>query len=81
MDMNDRRPQTGPVTYESSDKCRRCGWPESEPYETVSRHLTSTGMIVYTRCFCGLLQVRSYPVAGRRGGLIARGDGSLRKAA
>jgi hypothetical protein len=57
----------------TSTRCRRCGWPESEPYETVSRHLTSTGMIVYTRCACGLLQVRSYPIAGRRPGLIARG--------
>ncbi|HEY7486710.1 MAG TPA: hypothetical protein VH912_19775 [Streptosporangiaceae bacterium] len=64
------------MTYKDtkSRKCRRCGWPEDQPYETVSRHLTSTGVIVYTRCVCGLLQVRSYPHTGRRAGLIARGD-------
>jgi hypothetical protein len=46
----------------------------------VSRHVTSTAVIVYTRCVCGLLQVRSYPfgparpVGGRRADMIARGD-------
>lgn len=38
--------------------CPRCGWPETDVYEVVSRHRTSTGVILYTRCVCGLLQVR-----------------------
>jgi hypothetical protein len=76
-------PQTCSVTLHdrTESKCPQCGWPESVPYETVSRHLTSTGMIVYTRCVCGRLQVRSYQIAGRRSGLIARGDSAARAAA
>lgn len=66
---------TNTKTYQDTNtkRCRRCGWPEEQPYETVSRHHTSTGVIVYTRCACGLLQVRSYPHQGRRSALIARG--------
>ncbi|MFD0776256.1 hypothetical protein ACFQZ2_20170 [Streptomonospora algeriensis] len=48
--------------------CPDCGWPESEIYQVVSRHLTSTGMVVYTRCACGRLQVRSLSVPNGRGG-------------
>lgn len=55
--------------------CGRCGWPESEPYEIVSRHYTSSGVIEYTRCACGLLQVRYRNAADTRdaGRLVARG--------
>ncbi len=38
--------------------CPRCAWPEAEPYEIVSRHVTSEGVISYSRCICGRLQVR-----------------------
>ncbi|WP_219419431.1 hypothetical protein [Pseudonocardia nigra] len=41
-------------------RCRHCGWPEQEPYEVVSRHVTSQGVIVYSRCACGRLQVRRH---------------------
>lgn len=39
-------------------RCRHCGWPESEPYRTLSRHVTSRGTIVYEQCRCGINQVR-----------------------
>lgn len=39
-------------------RCPNCGWPQREPYEIVSRHRTSSGVVVYTRCMCGALQVR-----------------------
>jgi len=37
------------------DTCPRCGWDQRDPYEIVSRHRTSAGEVVYTRCVCGLL--------------------------
>ncbi|MQA88079.1 MAG: hypothetical protein GEV03_26540 [Streptosporangiales bacterium] len=40
------------------DNCQHCGWPLEQPYEIVSRHLTSEGILVYTRCACGTLQAR-----------------------
>jgi len=46
--------------------CPRCGWPESDTYEVMSRHLTSEGVVSYTRCACGEVQVRFQPYdAGR----------------
>ncbi|MFI0483289.1 hypothetical protein [Actinomadura sp. 9N215] len=39
-------------------ECPRCGWPESQVYEVLSRHLTSEGVVTYTRCACGEVQVR-----------------------
>ncbi|SNS46670.1 hypothetical protein SAMN05443665_1004170 [Actinomadura meyerae] len=39
-------------------ECPRCGWPESDVYEVLSRHLTSEGVVTYTRCACGRLQMR-----------------------
>ncbi|RKS69138.1 hypothetical protein BZB76_6277 [Actinomadura pelletieri DSM 43383] len=53
--------------------CPGCGWPDSEVYEVLSRHLTSEGVVTYTRCACGETQVRVQPfepgtvVAARRG--------------
>ena len=38
--------------------CPQCGWPDAHLYEVVSRHRTTEGVIVYTRCVCGRLQVR-----------------------
>lgn len=35
--------------------CQRCRLPLSESVEPLSRHRTSEGVIVYTRCACGLL--------------------------
>ncbi|WP_433656958.1 hypothetical protein ACQPW1_36590 [Nocardia sp. CA-128927] len=37
--------------------CRQCGWPVDQPSATVSSHRTSEGVIVYTRCVCGTLNV------------------------
>ncbi|TYB37985.1 hypothetical protein [Actinomadura chibensis] len=45
------------------DECPRCGWPESEVYDVLSRHLTSEGVVTYTRCACGEVQVRVQPFA------------------
>jgi hypothetical protein len=38
--------------------CPACGWPVAETFQLVSRHQTSEGVIVYSRCPCGRLQVR-----------------------
>ncbi|MEW2353888.1 hypothetical protein [Spirillospora sp. NPDC029432] len=43
------------------DECPRCGWPQSEIYQVLSRHLTSTGVVTYTRCACGAVQMRLQP--------------------
>jgi hypothetical protein len=40
------------------ESCLSCGWPTAEPYEIVSRHMTSEGLIMWTRCVCGRLEVR-----------------------
>jgi hypothetical protein len=40
------------------DECPRCGWPQSDVYEVLSRHLTSEGVVTYTRCACGAVQMR-----------------------
>ena len=45
------------------EDCPHCGWPRSEVYEVLSRHLTSEGVVSYTRCACGELEVRVQPFA------------------
>ncbi|WP_211302914.1 hypothetical protein [Allonocardiopsis opalescens] len=50
--------QPDPMPTPRPGACARCGWPEDQPFEVVSRHSTSTGTLVYTRCACGRLQVR-----------------------
>jgi hypothetical protein len=37
--------------------CSRCGWPVGQPFEIVSRHRTSEGVVTWTRCPCGQLRV------------------------
>ncbi|MBV2365666.1 hypothetical protein ACFPZ0_14875 [Streptomonospora nanhaiensis] len=49
---------------EHEARCPDCGWPEADVYQVVSRHPTSTGMLLYTRCACGRLQVRALRVPG-----------------
>lgn len=51
-------------------ECPECGWPEAETYEIVSRHWTTEGVIAYSRCPCGRLQVR------RAGRIQLAGGGS-----
>ncbi|MCT2583032.1 hypothetical protein [Actinophytocola gossypii] len=38
--------------------CPHCGWPDAEPAEIVSRHPTTSGLTLWTRCRCGSLQAR-----------------------
>ncbi|GLY90153.1 hypothetical protein Airi02_080820 [Actinoallomurus iriomotensis] len=38
-------------------ECPVCAWPESEPYEVISRHATSEGLVTYSRCACGEVRV------------------------
>lgn len=38
--------------------CPHCGRGDAEPPQVVSRHHTSTGLTIWTRCHCGSLQVR-----------------------
>jgi hypothetical protein len=81
MDSKVRRTHTGGMTSRSpcdtppdaaETVCPNCGWPEDVPYRVLSWHRTSTGVVVYTRCACGALQVRRQ---ARSGGddLLARG--------
>lgn len=51
--------------------CPHCGWPDTEPYQVLSRHRTQNGMTVWSRCPCGSLQVRVVDGACAR--VVARG--------
>ena len=51
---------SSPEVAANPTRCPHCGWPDAEPYAVVSRHVTSTGVVVYTRCACGRLGVRQY---------------------
>ncbi|MEV0220560.1 hypothetical protein [Streptomyces sp. NPDC050704] len=49
------------------DACPHCGWPDrAEPFQVVSRHTTSAGHTVWTRCGCGSVQVRVVDATGMR---------------
>jgi hypothetical protein len=55
--------------------CPFCGWPEAELFDVASRHRTTEGQTVWTRCACGSLQMR---VLGRTGSrIVARSRGRL----
>ncbi|WP_395107292.1 hypothetical protein [Actinomadura sp. SCN-SB] len=60
-----------PTTVPEPDRCRWCGRREDEPMHVVSRHLTSTGLIVYARCRCGLLRVWQIPLSAGAAALLA----------
>lgn len=51
--------------------CPFCGWSEDEVYLELSRHHTSSGQTVWTRCACGSLQVWLMDAA--EGRIVARG--------
>ncbi|MGW1024581.1 hypothetical protein ACWD4J_12870 [Streptomyces sp. NPDC002577] len=55
-----------------TNHCPHCGWPETQPYEVVSRHATTQGLTVWTRCACGSLQVRVVRHPDRAGHTDAR---------
>lgn len=44
--------------------CPGCAWPLDEPYEVVSRHATSEGVVTYSRCACGEMRVTLRPYGG-----------------
>lgn len=46
------------LTDVAAGRCGGCGHPQSDPAETVSTHATSEGLVTYTRCGCGALQIR-----------------------
>lgn len=45
-----------PSARTREDACIDCGWPDTDA-RVVSRHRTSQGMVVWSRCVCGALQV------------------------
>jgi hypothetical protein len=47
-------------------ECPTCAWPESEPYETISRHVTSEGVVTYSRCACGEVRISLQPYGEER---------------
>ncbi|TDD71837.1 hypothetical protein [Actinomadura rubrisoli] len=62
------------------EECPRCGWPVTEAYEVLSRHLTSEGVVSYTRCACGEVQVRVQPYGPGEVVSASRGDNPPRGA-
>lgn len=59
---------------ETVKRCPFCGWPEDERYDEASRHRTSEGQTVWTRCVCGSLQMRIVDASGSR--VVARSRGN-----
>jgi hypothetical protein len=57
MDLTGRLSDPGRMDRRNDNLCPRCGWPTAEPFEVVSRHVTSEGVIIWSRCACGRLQV------------------------
>lgn len=55
-------PPAGPAIA----SCPYCGRPDAEPFQVVSRHRTSTGQTLWTRCECGSLQARVLDETGER---------------
>jgi hypothetical protein len=38
--------------------CSACGWTDDDGAAVVSRHHTSEGVVVWTRCVCGAVRAR-----------------------
>jgi len=51
------------MDIDPAQRCPGCGWPLADTYEPVSRHDTSEGLVLYSRCPCGRLQVRGGPAS------------------
>ena len=63
-----------------ADACPHCGWPDrADPFQVVSRHATSGGHTVWTRCGCGSLQMRTVDARGMR--VVSRSRPAERAAA
>ncbi|MDC0773737.1 hypothetical protein [Streptomyces sp. HD] len=55
------------MTSTTGTVCPHCGWPDAaEPFQVLSRHSTTTGHTVWTRCSCGSLQMRVVDGCGVR---------------
>jgi hypothetical protein len=55
-----------------ADRCPWCGRREDEPAQVISRHMTSTGLITYARCRCGLLHVWHSRAPADRAAVLAQ---------
>ncbi|WP_017541727.1 MULTISPECIES: hypothetical protein [Nocardiopsis] len=51
--------ETAPRPVSDTGRCPSCGRPDGTDEQVVSRHPVSFGTIVYTRCACGRLSVRT----------------------
>jgi hypothetical protein len=71
MDLTVRLSDAGDMDR-IADTCPCCGWPIAEPFQVVSRHVTSEGTITWSRCACGRLQVH------RGSALVLRSTGTAR---
>jgi len=64
-----------------SSRCPACGRIEDPYMAVLSRHRTSQGEVLYTRCLCGSVGVRlnSLPEHGERppGVLLAQGPSAV----
>jgi hypothetical protein len=60
-------------TDHDRNACPFCGRDESVADTVLSRHTTSTGTLVWTRCACGALQARFHPYGTRTEEVVARG--------
>lgn len=60
------------LVEEHAQACAQCGRSTAVTGTVVSQHRTSQGTVVYTRCECGVLQMRLVrPDTGER--LVAQG--------
>jgi hypothetical protein len=57
----------------SAETCPCCGWPTAEPFQILSRHVTSEGTLTWSRCACGRLQ------AHREASLVLRATSTRRR--
>jgi len=72
MDLTGFVAEAGCMRCTDPDRCPYCGWPTAEPFQVVSRHVTSEGTLIWSRCACGRLQ------AHRSGTLVARANRTAR---
>lgn len=54
-----------------TDRCPHCGWPDTQPFQVLSRHPTPEGLTVWIRCACGSIQVWTVDLTGAN--LLTRG--------
>jgi hypothetical protein len=72
MDLTGLLGEAGRMERRAEDLCPCCGWPAAEPFQVVSRHVTSEGTLTWSRCACGRLR------AHRDGTLVLRASRTAR---